>query len=39
MLTPSYTLPPPWGDLEAYVSYTHVGDHTQDQAGLPQLGS
>ena len=39
MLTPSYTLPLPWGDLEAYVSYTHVGDHTQDQAGLQQLGT
>ena len=39
MLTPSYTLPLPWGDLEAYVSYTHVGDRTQDQAGLQQLGS
>jgi hypothetical protein len=39
MLTPSYTLPLPWGDLEAYVSYTHVGDHTQDQAGLQELGS
>jgi hypothetical protein len=39
MLTPSYTLPLPWGDLSAYVSYTHVGDHTQDQAGLQQLGS
>jgi hypothetical protein len=39
MLTPSYTLILPWGDLEAYVSYTHVGDHTQDQAGLQELGS
>lgn len=39
MLTPSYTVPLPWGDLEAYVSYTHVGDHTQDQSGLQQLGT
>jgi hypothetical protein len=39
MLTPSYTLPLPWGDLEAYVSYTHIGDHTQDQSGLQQLGT
>jgi hypothetical protein len=39
MLTPSYTLPLPWGDIEAYVSYTHVGDRTQDQSGLQQLGS
>jgi hypothetical protein len=39
MLTPSYTLLLPWGDLEMYVSYTHVGDRTQDQSGLQQLGS
>ena len=39
MLTPSYTLPLPWGDIQAYVSYTHVGDHTQDQSGLQQLGT
>jgi hypothetical protein len=39
MLTPSYRLP--WGEneIEAYVTYTHVGDHTQDQSGLQQLGS
>ena len=39
MLTPSYTLPLSWGDIAAYVTYTHVGDHTQDQAGLQELGS
>jgi TonB dependent receptor-like, beta-barrel/TonB-dependent Receptor Plug Domain len=39
MLTPSYTLPLPWGDIEAYVTYTHIGDHTQDQSGLQQLGT
>jgi hypothetical protein len=39
MLTPSYTFVLPWGDLEAYVSYTHVGDHTQDISGLQQLGT
>ena len=39
MLTPSYTFVLPWGDIEAYVSYTHVGDHTQDQSGLQQLGT
>jgi len=39
MLTPSYTFALPWGDLEAFVSYTHVGDHTQDQSGLQQLGT
>ncbi|HTU66142.1 MAG TPA: TonB-dependent receptor [Steroidobacteraceae bacterium] len=40
MLTPSYK----WSmggnaDVEAFVTYTHVGDHTQDQSGLQQLGS
>jgi outer membrane receptor for Fe3+-dicitrate len=39
VLTPSYTLPLGFGDIEAYVTYTHVGDHTQDQSGLQQLGS
>jgi hypothetical protein len=39
MLTPSYTFELPWGDIEAFVSYTHVGDHTQDQSGLQQLGT
>jgi hypothetical protein len=39
MLTPSYRIPVPFGDIEAYVTYTHVGDHTQDQSGLQQLGS
>jgi outer membrane receptor for Fe3+-dicitrate len=39
MLTPSYRFA--WGssDLEAFVTYTDVGDHTQDQSGLQQLGS
>jgi len=40
MLTPSYK----WEmggntEVEAFVTYTHVGDHTQDQSGLQQLGS
>ena len=39
MLTPSYRMPLRWGDIEAYVTYTHVGDHTQDQSGLQQLGT
>jgi hypothetical protein len=39
VLTPSYTLPLGFGDVTAYVTYTHVGDHTQDQSGLQQLGS
>lgn len=39
MLTPSYRLPFSWGDVTAFVTYTHVGAHTQDQSGLQQLGS
>jgi hypothetical protein len=39
MLTPSYRMPFSWGDLRVAVTYTHVGDHTQDQSGLQQLGS
>jgi hypothetical protein len=39
MLTPSYRFQSPWGEMEAFVTYTHIGDHTQDQSGLQQLGS
>ena len=39
VLTPSYTFPLGFGDVTAYVAYTHVGDHTQDQSGLQELGS
>ncbi len=39
MLTPSYRMPIADGDVEAFVTYTHVGDHTQDPSGLQQLGS
>lgn len=39
MLTPSYRIPFDWGDVTAFVTYTHVGPHTQDQSGLQQLGS
>lgn len=39
MFTPSYTFFFDWGDIMPYVTYTHVGDHTQDQSGLQQLGS
>ena len=39
MLTPSYRFTGPWGDIEPFVTYTHVGDRTQDQSGLQQLGS
>jgi outer membrane receptor protein involved in Fe transport len=39
MLTPSYRVPIGAADLDFYVTYTHVGDHTQDQSGLQQLGT
>jgi outer membrane receptor protein involved in Fe transport len=39
MVTPSYRFPMGWGNLEAFVTYTYVGDRTQDQSGLQQLGS
>jgi len=39
MLTPSYKVPIGGADLDFFVTYTHVGDHTQDQSGLQQLGS
>jgi len=39
MLTPSYRFPAPWGGIDAFVTYTYVGDHTQDQSGLQQLGT
>jgi hypothetical protein len=39
MLTPSYRMPIGAGDIAAYVTYAHVGDHTQDQSGLQQLGT
>ena len=39
MFTPSYRFEMPWGDITPYVIYTYVGDHTQDQSGLQQLGS
>jgi outer membrane receptor protein involved in Fe transport len=39
MLTPSYRVPLGFGDVEAFVTYSHIGAHTQDQSGLQQLGS
>jgi outer membrane receptor protein involved in Fe transport len=36
---PSYTIPFGWGDLSAFLTYSHVGQHTQDQSGLQLLGS
>ncbi|MDI3263044.1 MAG: TonB-dependent receptor [Fulvimonas sp.] len=38
-VTPSYLLPFAWGDITAYVTFTHVGPHTQDQSALQQLGT
>ncbi len=39
MFTPSYRFVMDWGDILPYITYTYVGDHTQDQSGLQQLGS
>ncbi|HET9474190.1 MAG TPA: TonB-dependent receptor, partial [Steroidobacteraceae bacterium] len=39
MLTPSYRLPLGDSEVEAFVTYTYVGDHTQDPSGLQQLGT
>ncbi|HEY1034815.1 MAG TPA: TonB-dependent receptor [Pseudoxanthomonas sp.] len=39
MFTPSYRFDASWGDVTPYITYTYVGDHTQDQSGLQQLGS
>ena len=39
MFTPSYRFEMNWGDILPYITYTYVGDHTQDQSGLQQLGS
>src|SRR5262249_4864146 len=36
---PSYKMPMPWGDMNVFVTYSHVGDHTQDQSGLQELGT
>lgn len=39
MVTPSYRFMFGWGEITPFVTYTHIGDHTQDQSGLQQLGS
>jgi outer membrane receptor protein involved in Fe transport len=36
---PSYRMPMAWGDMNVFVTYSYVGDHTQDQSGLQQLGT
>jgi outer membrane receptor protein involved in Fe transport len=38
-IQPSYTQPMPWGDVNVFVTYSHVGNHTQDQSGLQELGT
>lgn len=38
-LTPSYGIPLPWGDITGWLTYTHVGQHTQDQTALQLLGT
>ncbi|MDE2369139.1 MAG: TonB-dependent receptor [Burkholderiales bacterium] len=37
--TPSYKFVTGWGDLTVYATDTYVGQHTQDQSGLQQLGT
>ncbi|HEX5961520.1 MAG TPA: TonB-dependent receptor plug domain-containing protein [Rhodanobacteraceae bacterium] len=39
MFTPSYTLPTSWGDITAWVTYTYIGQHYQDQSALQPLGT
>jgi len=39
MFTPSYQFVFGWGDITPYLTYTSVGDRTQDPSGLQQLGS
>jgi hypothetical protein len=38
-VTPSYTIPVPWGDVTALVTYEHVGQRYEDQTGQQPLGS
>jgi len=38
-VTPSYTVPLSWSDLTAFVTYTYVGKHWEDMAGLQPLGT
>ena len=38
-LMPAVRVPTTYGDLHLMVTWEHVGDHTQDQTGLQQLGS
>jgi hypothetical protein len=38
-IQPGYTIPMGWGDLTGFLTYSHVGAHTQDISGLQQLGT
>jgi len=37
-VTPSYTLPTPWGDVSAWLTFEHAGQRYSDIAGLQPLG-
>jgi outer membrane receptor protein involved in Fe transport len=37
-LTPSYKIPFAWGDITAFLTYKHVGNRTEDQTGLQNIG-
>jgi len=38
-LTPAFRIPTAYGDLRLWATWEHVGNHTQDQTALQQLGS
>ncbi|WP_329741295.1 TonB-dependent receptor [Dyella sp. A6] len=38
-LTPAFRIPTAYGDLRLWATWEHVGNHTQDQTGLQELGS
>ena len=38
-LTPQYRVPFEWGDITAFLTYKHVGNRTEDQTGLQEIGS
>ena len=38
-MQPSYAIQTTWGRVNTFVTYSHVGNHTQEQSGLQQLGT
>lgn len=38
-VTPSYSVPVPWGDVEAWITLEHEGQRYEDQSGLQPLGT